>query len=195
MDNYKQVTIASYDQFASSFAQKFNNLTDLLRRSEFSCFLQALPGKRVLDVGCGAGDHALFFQQQGLQVTAIDLSSAMVRLALQKGVDARVMDLENLLFPNNSFDGIWAVTSLLHVPKNSLPAVIKQLHALLRERGVLYVCVKEGVGERMVVKDGEGDRFFAFWQREELLSLFENFERLVFREERVVLGNAVFLQF
>lgn len=40
----------------------------------------------VLDIGAGAGSHALALQQQGLQVTAIDISENAVRLMKKRGV-------------------------------------------------------------------------------------------------------------
>jgi len=40
--------------------------------------LEAAPGRRVLDLACGTGIHALFFAQEGAEVTAADLSAEMV---------------------------------------------------------------------------------------------------------------------
>lgn len=41
---------------------------------------------RVLDVGCGAGRHALYLQSKGLDVTGIDLSPGAVRVCRMRGV-------------------------------------------------------------------------------------------------------------
>ncbi|MBD3318935.1 methyltransferase domain-containing protein [Candidatus Woesearchaeota archaeon] len=167
--DYKQPTMDSYNQNAELLAAKFGRLTDLSRRTEFPRFMELIPGKRVLDLGCGAGDHAAYFQSQGLEVTCVDLSDEMVRLCREKGLDARVMDIENLTFDDGSFDGVWAVTSLLHIPKQRLPAVISQLYGITKDDGMLYVCVKEGDGERMVPdKFANTERFFSFWKEKEL---------------------------
>ncbi len=60
----------------------------------------------VLDVGCGAGQHALTFQNHALEVTAFDVSPNAVRAARERGVaDARVADMFDLSdeFPRDGF--------------------------------------------------------------------------------------------
>lgn len=63
---------------------------------------------RVLDVGCGAGRHALYLQRRGLDVTGIDKSPRIVDLAKLRGVtDVRVADVcRKLPFPDGEFDTV-----------------------------------------------------------------------------------------
>ena len=146
-------------------------------------------------MGCGSGGHSYYFSKQGLDVVAVDLSEEMIRLCKEKGFNAFVMDIEDLKFENESFDGIWAVTSLLHIPKFKLPAVIEKLYDILKNKGILYVCVKEREGERLIEdKDSDSKRFFAFWKERELLKLFEKkFNLIEFGKSK--LGHTVFLNF
>jgi SAM-dependent methyltransferase len=176
-EEYKRETLRSYEKAAPFHARRFEGLFDVQRRDEFKLFLQCLKGRRVLDLGCGAGEHAAYFANQGLDVTAIDISPAMIALAKERSpaLDARVMDMEGLDFPPSTFDGVWAVTSLLHVPKKNVPAVIESVAGVLKERGILYVCMKEGEGEGLEQDkhDPATRRYFAYWQREELKAVLE----------------------
>ena len=127
--DYKEKTIEAYNQNAKEFSEKFKLLMDdLKKRDEFQRFIDLLRGKTVLDLGCGSGDHSLYFKEQGLDVTAVDLSEEMILLCKEKGLKTFLMDIENLEFQEVFFDGIWAVTSLLHLPKQKVSSVIKKLN-------------------------------------------------------------------
>jgi SAM-dependent methyltransferase len=66
--------------------------------------LQLAKGK-MLDVGCGAGNHSLYLQQKGFDVTAIDISPNAIKACQLRGVkDARVQHLLEL--ENEQFDTI-----------------------------------------------------------------------------------------
>lgn len=194
MEDYKKQTIKSYDKHAKKFSEKFKGLMNFKRRKEFQKFIELIPENKILDLGCGGGDNAVYFSKQGLDVTCIDLSEKMIELCKRKNLNAQVMDIENLEFKNNSFDGIWAITSLLHIPKLKLPCVISKLHNILKDKGILYVCVKEGDGEKFIEDGNSFRRFFVFWKKEEFLKHFENkFQLIGFK--RTPLGKQVFLEF
>lgn len=62
---------------------------------------------RVLDVGCGAGRHALHLQRSGLQVTGIDISPLAVRVCRMRGLeDARVLSIGQLSRRTGVFDTV-----------------------------------------------------------------------------------------
>lgn len=62
---------------------------------------------RVLDIGAGAGRHALYLQRQGFEVYAIDNSPLAVKVMKQREIsNVYLMDLRHLDFPDNYFDSI-----------------------------------------------------------------------------------------
>ena len=96
------------------------------KRAERAGFLRRLrdqDGRRLLEIGAGTGQDSVFFRDHGLDVVAIDLSPAMVARCREKGIDGRVMDVAQLDFPPDSFDAVYTLNCLLHVPNARLPAV------------------------------------------------------------------------
>lgn len=62
---------------------------------------------RVLDIGCGAGRHALYLQERGLPVTGIDISPMAVKVSRMRGLrDARVMSLTQVSRRLGEFDTV-----------------------------------------------------------------------------------------
>ena len=62
---------------------------------------------RVLDVGLGAGRHALYLQENGYEVVGIDTSPLALDISRLRGVkDCRLMSMHHLEFPDNSFDTV-----------------------------------------------------------------------------------------
>jgi SAM-dependent methyltransferase len=63
---------------------------------------------RVLDVGCGAGRHALYLQKKGLDVTGIDTSPLAIKICQLRGLrKAKILPFDQInKFPEKSFDTI-----------------------------------------------------------------------------------------
>ncbi|NNC46084.1 MAG: class I SAM-dependent methyltransferase [Winogradskyella sp.] len=65
--------------------------------------LQLANGK-ILDVGCGAGNHSVWLQQKGFDVKAIDISKGAIEVCKARGV--KNVQLSNLLDEAGVFDTI-----------------------------------------------------------------------------------------
>jgi SAM-dependent methyltransferase len=62
---------------------------------------------RVLDIGCGAGRHALYLQGKGFDITGIDISPLAIQVCKLRGLKkAMVMSIDETDFESNSFDTI-----------------------------------------------------------------------------------------
>jgi ubiquinone/menaquinone biosynthesis C-methylase UbiE len=97
-------------------------------------------GDRVLDLGCGTGEDACRLVRMGVNVSALDASSAMVRIARSRGVSAEVGNIETIHALNGSFDGMISNFGAMNcVPE--LSALRAPLARLVRPGGHLVICL------------------------------------------------------
>jgi cyclopropane fatty-acyl-phospholipid synthase-like methyltransferase len=145
-------------------------------RANFLAHLQRENKRTLLEIGAGPGRDSLFFQQNGLEVVATDLSPEMVKLCRAKGVTAYVMDFDSLEFPE-LFEAIFALNCLLHVPKKDLPTILQRLHGLLKPNGLFYLGMYggqdfEGIHE---ADQHEPKRHFSLYLNEQIQAIVGRF--------------------
>ena len=140
-------TIGYYDTNATRFVADAADVEFGALQREF---VRRLPkGGRVLDLGCGSGRDSLAFLKAGLVVDAVDGSAQMVKAA--SGLTglpvthATFSDYE----PAGPYGGIWACSSLLHVPAAKLAGVIVKYSRALAPGGTFYLSFKLGAHDGM----------------------------------------------
>jgi len=150
-------------------------------RNRFLSFLTQEKKESLLEIGAGPGRDSAFFQEKGLKVLATDLSPEMVKLCRQKGLDAKVMDFSDLHYPENSFDAVYAMNSLLHLPKKELPAVLQTINAILKKDGLFFLGVYGGIDHEGIWEEDayEPKRFFSFYEDEHLKRILSDVFDLV----------------
>lgn len=173
-DNYLQTTIATYDKTAEEYIVKIQRYAPEVERETFVSLVT--PGGKILDAGCGSGRDANYFAAKGFSVTGFDLSEKLLKYARDHAVGKTSflkMDLRKIEFEDESFDGIWASASLLHLRRDEIVPVLAKFHALLRPGGILMLLMKEGAGEKLVTSGTiQGDtRFFIYVSTDELRTL------------------------
>jgi SAM-dependent methyltransferase len=140
-------TVAYYDAHAEKYVRDTLGVDMAPLYEPFLTLVQV--GGHILDVGCGSGRDALAFQRRGFRVTAIDASSEIARLASERtGQAVEVLRAQDLTY-DNSFDGIWACASLLHVPSGEMDNVFARLTRALRPGGICYMSFKLGEFEKV----------------------------------------------
>lgn len=143
----KNKTLDYYNQNAVSFVQ---GTVSVDFKETQNKFLQSLAGRKVLDFGCGSGRDTKYFIESGYDVTAIDGSEELCKSAsAYTGIQVK-----NMLFQDlnevGCYDGIWACSSILHLPKDELKIVTKKMSRALKPNGIIYTSFKYGEfeGER-----------------------------------------------
>jgi len=177
--------ILSYNRQAGQRNKSEIEAWKVIERGEFLALLKSERKKSLLEVGAGHGRDSKFFQENGFQVTCIDLSPEMVKLCQQKGLNASVMDMGDLNFPDDSFDAAYSLNSMLHLPKKELPAVLQNIRRVLKPNGLFFLGVYggsdfEGIWEQ---DSYNPKRFFSLYSDEKLKqAVTESFKLLSFKQ-------------
>ena len=138
-----------------------------------------------MDVGSGPGRDGLLLKEKGLEMMCFDASEAMVKLCEEKGLESIVGDFMFIPFEDNSFDGAWAYTSLLHIPKVDVSKAFNEIRRILKDDGILGLGLIEGDTEEYKESAGVNmPRWFSFYTKEEIEKLLEkhNFKVLYFEQ-------------
>ena len=144
------MSIEFYNQNAQLF---FASTKEVDTHSLMEHFTPHIPkGGIILDAGCGSGRDAKSFVEQGYKVVAFDASEELASLASQLlQIPVTVSTFADFQ-GDQSFDGIWACASLLHVGELDLPDTFTHLASQLKPFAPLYCSFKYGTGE--VERDG-----------------------------------------
>ena len=138
-------TLQYYNQHAKAYVDSTRDVEFSQTQERFLQYLE--PGARILDFGCGSGRDTKYFRNRGFQVEAVDGSAEFVRIASEyTGINVRRMlfqDLDEV----ECYDGIWACSSILHLPCAELEVVLGKMARALRRRGIVYTSFKYGTEE------------------------------------------------
>ena len=141
-------TIDYYNLNAENFIENTQNVDMHQAQDRFLLLLD--ENALILDFGCGSGRDTRYFLDKGYRVTATDGSAELCRRASAfTGIEVKEM-LFQKLDDRGTYDGIWACSSILHLPKNELLLVIRKMCDAIKNTGVIYTSFKYG--------DFEGER-------------------------------------
>jgi len=168
-------TIYTYNKLAREYDQETTGFWKDFPTHMLDRFVDALPNIQVLNLGSGPGRDGLLLKQRGCDVTCLDASREMVNMCKTRGLMAAEGDLLSLPFPDHSFGGVWAYTSLLHIHKTEMPHALAETRRVLTPDGVFAIGMIEGDGE--LYRESFGvclPRLFALYAKEELEELLQN---------------------
>ena len=141
-------TLGYYDNHADEF---YKSTVNVQFSTMQECFFGKLKkGSYILDFGCGSGRDTKYFLEKGCSVDAIDGSKELCKLASEyTGIEVKNMFFHELV-EVDKYDGIWACSSILHLPIDELTKVMRKMVVALKENGIIYTSFKYGTfaGER-----------------------------------------------
>ncbi|MBN1971358.1 MAG: class I SAM-dependent methyltransferase [Candidatus Delongbacteria bacterium] len=175
MDNIRKIISDSYTKNSESrnHDEIQNWKIDEVKR--FEEIMNKNGFKTILDIGCGSGIFGKIFQDLNFSPFCIDFSEGMVDLAIKRGLDAKLMDFYNLDFADCTFDSVWSMNTLLHVPKSDLVNVLSEIKRVIRDNGFMFLGLYggwsfEGFWDKDFYKP---NRFFSFYEDNEIISYIE----------------------
>jgi SAM-dependent methyltransferase len=153
----------------------------LAARADFLRRLQAAGARSLIEIGSGPGQDALYFQEQGLEVLASDLTPEHVAACRQKGLRAMVIDVCDLQLEGETFDAAFSLNTLLHLPKDEFPVALENMQGALKPGGLFYLGIYGGRDSEGIFEDDhyEPKRFFSFFTDDELKAALAPYFELV----------------
>ncbi|MDT7779416.1 MAG: hypothetical protein QOC99_1928 [Acidobacteriota bacterium] len=166
----------SYDRVAEDYAE---HLYDELEKKPFDRKMldwlsEKVGGLGVIcDMGCGPGQVARYLHDRGVETCGVDLSAEMLKQArrLNPGIQFRQGDMLALSnIADDSYGGIAAFYSIIHLQRPSVAAALRELKRVLLPRGVLLLTFH--IGRQVIHRDEWWEKKvnldFIFFETEEV---------------------------
>lgn len=146
----------AYDYFLKTCNIDISNLWEKLSDQK--------EGSLLLDLGCGSGRDLRYFAKKKIKTIGIDISYNLLRYAYDFSKRPVVQaNMISLPFNNGSFDVVWAIGTLLHIPRDYVQLALSEIHRVLKRKSIFITSVKKGDGEGL---DKEG-RYFTYYSNVE----------------------------
>jgi ubiquinone/menaquinone biosynthesis C-methylase UbiE len=142
-------TVLDYNKIAD----KYSRVREKSWQEMEFLFDRLKEGDRALDLGCGNGRFYGLFKKRGAGYVGIDNSEKMIGIAKEKypEADFRTASGLDIPFPDSSFDKVYGIAVLHHIPGRELRlAFLEESRRVLKEGGNLVLTVwdfKEKTGK------------------------------------------------
>lgn len=176
------------DKIKNNLKQSYNKRVDYREKREVQSwkiceidkildYIKKESKVNLLDLGSGPGKQGRIFKDNGVEVTCVDISQEMIKACKTKGLKAYVMDFYNLTFPDESFDVVWSMNTLLHVPKDSINKVLENIKRILKSNGIFYLGIYGGYDFQGIWQDDfyNPKRFFSFYNDEMIKEIVKEY--------------------
>ena len=170
------------DQTNSEFYNEYSEFFDKIpfEDSLIPLILKHLPNLgNILEIGAGAGALASWMVQRGYDITCLEPAVKPAEKARLKGLNVitkRFQDYSS----SSTFDGIIAISSLIHISRSKMPLQIEKLSQLIKHEGTIILSFIEGNVEGYEDPTGKGKmRFFSKFTQDELETLLTPYFSIV----------------
>ena len=171
---------------------------------EFASELRREKAKTVLDLGCGAGRHAILLGKEGFQVAALDVSETALKtldVRVKAGSISNVLlvkhEMGKLPFIEEYFDGVISTNVLHHGKSVEIKKTVDELYRVMKPGALAFVIAlsssdfRKGTGAKLerntyvFTRGEERGIVHHFFTRQELQTVLRKFETASFNERLI----------
>lgn len=120
------------------------------------------PGATVADLGCGPGWETEALESRGYRAIGLDVTPQFLVLAAREHPASGYLvgEFGALPFGDGVLDGVWACSSLVHVPWARIDDALAEIARVLRPGGAFFASMQAGSTEGLVAsRTFPGERF------------------------------------
>lgn len=121
---------------------------------------------RLLDLGCGAGRHALFWLREGYQTAATDIAQSAVTVSIARAaaeglsLDAKVCGADDIRYDDASFDGVLSFGVLCYLGAEELKRAFSEIFRVLKPGGKALIVLRSLDDDRCKRAVSLGDNMY-----------------------------------
>jgi ubiquinone/menaquinone biosynthesis C-methylase UbiE len=127
-------------EYEDYYTTDFGKKVDKIEKKCIKKYLEKIQKGKSLEIGCGTGHWTEFFVSQGFRITGIDIAQDMLNIAKSKNLEKTnfiVADVLDLPFENESFDNVFAITSL-EFTENQQKA-FDEIYRIMKKNGYFLI--------------------------------------------------------
>jgi len=159
-----------YDKVSAEYAKQFIDELENkpLDRLLLKRFAQSMQGSTdpICDIGCGPGETTRYLRDHGVEnIFGMDLSAGMVAQArhFNPDIEFRQGDMAALDAEDDSWAGIVAFYSIIHIPREDMVSVLREFKRVLKPGGLLFFTFH--IGQNAIFVDN-------WWEKEVAINFF-----------------------
>ena len=171
---------------------------------EFASELKREKARTILDLGCGAGRHAILLAKEGFQVVALDVSETALRTLDSRLTNSSVgkvalveHEMNELPFIENYFDGVVSTNVLHHGKLVEIKKTVDELYRVMKPEASGFIIAlsasdfRKGTGAKLehntyvFTRGEEKGIVHHFFTRQELQSCLRKFDVTSFKERLI----------
>ena len=170
MDKYES-TFNTWNKVALLYQEKFMDID--LYNDSYDIFCELLPAAAsILEIGCGPGSitRYLLRKDPGYKITGIDVADSMIKLARINNPSASFMqmDCRELEKIEGKYEGVMCGFCLPYLSKDDTGKLVKDMDALLKEKGIFYLSYIEGLYKNSGFETAStGDQAYVYYHQED----------------------------